>query len=113
MNHLGISGQLSEVASQLATDVEVLIRDANRGPAGDRGLLYSKLVVSATRDTKASLDGERPTLISQSTQPARRVSCIEPDLPCRSPVYLLEELRRVLSVGTTEMATSAGSPQNI
>jgi D-lactate dehydrogenase len=56
MNHLGISAQLSEIASSLAVEAEVPVGDTCCGTAGDRGLLHPELVVSATRDTKAVLD---------------------------------------------------------
>ena len=58
MNHLGISSQLSEIASSLAVEAEIPIGDTRCGTAGDRGLLHPELVVSGTRDTKAVLDAK-------------------------------------------------------
>lgn len=58
MNHLGISSQLSEIASSLAVEAETPIGDTCCGTAGDRGLLHPELVVSGTRDTKAVLDAK-------------------------------------------------------
>jgi hypothetical protein len=58
MNHLGISSQLSKIASSLAVEAEVPIGNTCCGTAGDRGLLHPELVVSGTRDTKAVLDAK-------------------------------------------------------
>jgi D-lactate dehydrogenase len=48
MNHLGISAQLSKIASSLAVEPEVPVGDTRYGTAGDRGLLHPELVMSAT-----------------------------------------------------------------
>ena len=54
MNHLGISAQLSKIASRLAVEPEVPVGDARYGTAGDRGLLHPELVMSATEAQQPS-----------------------------------------------------------
>jgi D-lactate dehydrogenase len=95
MNHLGVSGQLSEIAAQLATEVEVPIGDTCCGTAGDRGLLHPELVVSATRDSKAELDAEKPADAYLSANRTCEMGLLQATgRSYQSFVYLLEELSR-------------------
>lgn len=48
MMHLNLSGQLKQVAQQMAQEVVIPIGASCCGTAGDRGLLHPELVVSAT-----------------------------------------------------------------
>jgi D-lactate dehydrogenase len=105
MNHLGISAQLSEIASRLATDVEVPIGDTCCGTAGDRGLLHPEIVVSATRDMKAALDTEEPADAYLSANRTCEMGLLQATgRPYQSFVYLLEELSRPLEAESTEVA---------
>jgi D-lactate dehydrogenase len=106
MNHLGISGQLNEIASQLATDVEVPIGDTCCGTAGDRGLLHPELVVSATRDTKAALDAEPADAYISANRTCEMGLSQATGRPCQSFVYLLEELSRPSLENAAGMASS-------
>jgi D-lactate dehydrogenase len=56
MTHLKLTGALHEVASSVATEVEVPLGAACCGTAGDRGLLHPELVRSATREERASVE---------------------------------------------------------
>jgi D-lactate dehydrogenase len=94
MNHLGISAQLTEIACQLASDVEVPIGDTCCGTAGDRGLLHPELVVSATRDTKAALDSEPADAYISANRTCEMGLLHATGRPYKSFVYLLEELSR-------------------
>jgi D-lactate dehydrogenase len=94
MNHLGISAQLSEIASVLAVEAEVPVGDTCCGTAGDRGLLHPELVVSATRDTKAVLD-TRPADAYISANRTCEMGLLQATgRPYQSFVFLLEELSR-------------------
>ena len=94
MNHLGISGQLNEIASQLATDDEVPIGDTCCGTAGDRGLLHPEIVVSATRDLNAALDTEPADAYISANRTCEMGLLHATGRPYQSFVYLLEELSR-------------------
>jgi D-lactate dehydrogenase len=94
MNHLGISAQLSEIASQLGFDVEVPIGDTCCGTAGDRGLLHPEIVVSATRDTKAVLNTESADAYLSANRTCEMGLLHATGRPYASFVYLLEELSR-------------------
>jgi D-lactate dehydrogenase len=94
MNHLGISAQLSEIASGLAVEAEVPAGDTCCGTDGDRGLLHPELVVSATRDTKAVLD-TRPADAYISTNRTCEMDLLHATgRPYQSFVFLIEELSR-------------------
>jgi len=111
MNHLGISAQLSEIASQLAYDVEVPIGDTCCGTAGDRGLLHPELVVSATRDTKAVLDTEPADAYLSANRTCEMGLLHATGRPYQSFAYLLEELSRPSAAISAETAAVAKSSQ--
>src|ERR1700733_10144823 len=94
MNHLGISSQLSEIASSLAVEAEVPIGDTCCGTAGDRGLLHPELVVSGTRDTKAVLDAEPADAYISANRTCEMGLLHATGRPYQSFVFLLEELSR-------------------
>jgi D-lactate dehydrogenase len=56
--HLGLSDQLTAIASRLATEVVVPAASGCCGMAGDRGWLHPELPASALRDVARELDGE-------------------------------------------------------
>ena len=94
MNHLGISAQLSEIASTLAIEAEVPVGDTCCGTAGDRGLLHPELVVSATRDTKAVLDARPADAYISANRTCEMGLLHATGCPYQSFVFLLEELTR-------------------
>jgi D-lactate dehydrogenase len=94
MNHLGISSQLSEIASSLAIEAEVPIGDTCCGTAGDRGLLHPELVVSGTRDTKAVLDAKPADAYISANRTCEMGLLHATGRPYQSFVFLLEELSR-------------------
>ena len=94
MNHLGISAQLSEIASRLAVEAEVPVGDTCCGTAGDRGLLHPELVVSATRDTKYALDANRADGYISANRTCEMGLLHATGRPYQSFVFLLEELSR-------------------
>jgi D-lactate dehydrogenase len=94
MNHLGISAQLSEIASSLAVEAEVPVGDTCCGTAGDRGLLHPELVVSATRDTKAVLDARPADAYISANRTCEMGLLHATGRPYQSFVFLLEELSR-------------------
>ncbi|MGZ4223712.1 MAG: FAD-binding and (Fe-S)-binding domain-containing protein [Solirubrobacteraceae bacterium] len=55
--HLGLSGKLEAVASQLSDDVVVPVTAGCCGMAGDRGYLHPELPASALRDVTSELEG--------------------------------------------------------
>ncbi|QBR02279.1 FAD-binding and (Fe-S)-binding domain-containing protein [Paraburkholderia pallida] len=57
MSHLKLTRTLRRVAGHMAREVDIPVGATCCGTAGDRGLLHPELVVSATRDQKAYLDG--------------------------------------------------------
>jgi D-lactate dehydrogenase len=94
MNHLGISSQLSEIASRLAVEAEVPIGDTCCGTAGDRGLLHPELVVSATRDSKAVLDAKPADAYISANRTCEMGLLHATGRPYQSFIFLLEELSR-------------------
>jgi D-lactate dehydrogenase len=94
MNHLGISAQLSKIASRLAVEAEVAVGDTCCGTAGDRGLLHPELVVSATRDTKYALDANRADAYISANRTCEMGLLHATGRPYQSFVFLLEELSR-------------------
>jgi Putative oxalocrotonate tautomerase enzyme len=94
MNHLGISAQLSEIASSLAVEAEVPVGGTCCGTAGDRGLLHPELVVSATRDTKAVLDTEPADAYISANRTCEMGLLHATGRSYQSFVFLLEELSR-------------------
>jgi D-lactate dehydrogenase len=94
MNHLGISSQLSEIASSLAVEAEVPIGDTCCGTAGDRGLLHPELVVSATRDTRAVLDAKPADAYISANRTCEMGLMHATGHPYQSFAFLLEELSR-------------------
>jgi D-lactate dehydrogenase len=94
MNHLGISTQLSEIASRLAVEAEVPVGDTCCGTAGDRGLLHPELVLSATRDTKAELDARPADAYISANRTCEMGLLHATGRPYQSFVFLLEELSR-------------------
>jgi D-lactate dehydrogenase len=94
MNHLGISSQLSEIASSLAVEAEIPIGDTCCGTAGDRGLLHPELVVSGTRDTKAVLDAKPADAYISANRTCEMGLLHATGRPYQSFVFLLEELSR-------------------
>lgn len=59
MSHLKLTQDLKRVAQHIAREVEIPVGATCCGTAGDRGLLHPELVISATRDQKAYLEGVR------------------------------------------------------
>ena len=55
--HLGLSGKLAAIASQLADDVVIPATAGCCGMAGDRGYLHPELPASALRDVTTELEG--------------------------------------------------------
>jgi len=94
MNRLGISSQLSEIASSLAVETEVPIGDTCCGTAGDRGLLHPELVVSGTTDTKAVLDKDPADAYLSANRACEMGLLHATGRRYESFVFLLEELSR-------------------
>jgi D-lactate dehydrogenase len=94
MNHLGISAQLSEIASSVAVEADVPVGDTCCGTAGDRGLLHPELVVSATRDTNSALDAKRADAYISANRTCEMGLLHATGRPYQSFVFLLEELSR-------------------
>jgi FAD linked oxidases, C-terminal domain len=108
MNHLGITGQLREITTRFAAEVEVPIEDTCCGTAGDRGLLHPELVASATRDTKAALDAEQPAYAYLSANRTCEMGLLHATgHPYQSFVYLLEELNRPTTANDAGTASSS------
>jgi D-lactate dehydrogenase len=55
--HLGLSGKLAAIASQISDDVVVPATSGCCGMAGDRGYLHPELPESALRDVARELEG--------------------------------------------------------
>jgi D-lactate dehydrogenase len=92
--HLGLTRTLERLAGRLAGDVLVPVGTTCCGTAGDRGLLHPELVVSATRDEKAGLDGtpvQRYLSANRTCEMGLRQAT---GYPYESFVFLLEELTR-------------------
>jgi D-lactate dehydrogenase len=92
--HLGLNGALQEIAEALADEVYVPPGTICCGMAGDRGLLYPEIVVSATREEKAGLDANPASRYISANRACEIGLRQATGKPYESFVFLLEELSR-------------------
>jgi D-lactate dehydrogenase len=92
--HLGLTRTLERLAGRLAGDVLVPVGTTCCGTAGDRGLLHPELVISATRDEKAGLDGTAAQRYLSANRTCEMGLRQATGYPYESFVFLLEELTR-------------------
>jgi D-lactate dehydrogenase len=95
--HLGLTKTLERLAGRLAGDVLVPVGTTCCGTAGDRGLLHPELVISATRDEKASLDETKAQAYLSANRTCEMGLRQATGYPYESFVFLLEELTRPAS----------------
>jgi hypothetical protein len=79
MNHLGISAQLSEIASGLAVEADVPVGDTCCGTAGDRGLLHPELVCPRPETPRPCLIPGPRTRTFQQIELAKWAFCTRRD----------------------------------
>ncbi len=92
--HLGLTGTLHAIAAELAENVLVPVGTTCCGTAGDRGLLHPELVISATREEKAALDGQPADRYLSANRTCEMGMQQATGRPYESFVFLLEELTR-------------------
>jgi D-lactate dehydrogenase len=85
---------LPQIASSIATEVEVPVGDTCCGTAGDRGLLHPELVVSATPDAKVELDVRPADAYISANRTCEMGLLHATGRPYQSFVFLLAELTR-------------------
>ncbi len=92
--HLGLSGKLVAIASQMSDDVVVPAGTGCCGMAGDRGWLYPELPASAVRDTAEELRGQRFDACLSSNRTCEAAMREVTGQPYASFVLALERLTR-------------------
>jgi D-lactate dehydrogenase len=93
-NHLGLSGKLEAIASELADEVVIPTGTGCCGMAGDRGWLHPELPESALRDTAAELAGRTFDACLSSNRTCEVALLEVTGRPYASFVLALEELTR-------------------
>lgn len=94
ITHLGLDGAFQEIAEALAEEVYVPPGTTCCGMAGDRGLLYPEVIVSATREQKAGLDANPVSRYISSNRACEIGLRQATGKPYESFIFLLEELSR-------------------
>ena len=92
MMHLHLTNGLETIAAQLAKEVEIPFGAACCGTAGDRGLLHPELVLSATREERASVKAAPADAYLSSNRTCEMGMRHATGMPYESFVYLLDEL---------------------
>jgi D-lactate dehydrogenase len=95
MTHLGLTPALQKIAGYLGREVDIPLGATCCGTAGDRGLLHPELVISATRDERASLEklGAADAYLSDNRTCEMGMRHVT-GRPYESFIFLLEELSR-------------------
>lgn len=94
MEHLKLTRTLHEIAEHLANEVEVPFGATCCGTAGDRGLLHPELVISATRDEKASIEERGADAYLSANRTCEMGMRHATGRPYESFVFTLEALSR-------------------
>ncbi len=92
--HLGLSGKLVSIASQIAEEVVVPAATGCCGMAGDRGWLHPELPASALRDTARELLGQRFDACVSSNRTCEAAMREVTGHPYSSFVLAVEQLTR-------------------
>ena len=92
--HLGLSGKLVAIASEMSDEVVVPAGSSCCGMAGDRGWLHPELPASAVRDTAEELRGRRFDACLSSNRTCETAMREVTGQPYASFVLALEELTR-------------------
>jgi D-lactate dehydrogenase len=92
MMHLHLINGLEAIAAHLAVEVEIPFGAACCGTAGDRGLLHPELVLSATREERASVKAASADAYLSSNRTCEMGMRHATGMPYESFVYLLDEL---------------------
>jgi hypothetical protein len=94
LHRAGAAEALKQIAGGLADEVEVPVATTGCGTAGERRLLHSELVVSATREIRSALDARRADAylsVKRTCETGLRRATGRPN---ESFVFQLDELSR-------------------